>query len=115
MTAQAKRDLADKPALLVFGRDEAGKAHACWFAEGEARLAKKAATLMNLRFLPVRTEAEQALATRVPKGRVLASGEATVPVIEPALFVELQAASLKSGVTALKLAAAHLFVSRRHT
>ncbi len=110
MTVQPKPDLADEPTLLVFGRDEAGKAHACWLAEGEARLAQMTAGAMNLRFLPVRTEAEQAPATRVPKGRVLASGEVFVPVIEPALFVELQAASLKSGVTALRLAAAaHLF------
>ncbi len=58
MTEQAKPNLSDKPALLVFGRDEAGKAHAARFTNTEAKLAEKAAALMNLRILQVRTEVE---------------------------------------------------------
>src|SRR6476620_10331478 len=41
------------PAVVVFGRDEAGKAHASWFDHGEAALAEKAAGLMGLRVLRV--------------------------------------------------------------
>jgi hypothetical protein len=106
MTAQATPNPSDAPALVVFGRDEAGKPHASSFTEAEAALAEKAAKLMNMSILPVTTEAERALAARVPKGRVFGTGKAFVPFIKPALFVELQAASLKSGVTNLKLVAA---------
>ncbi len=103
MTIQAKPDLTDKPALVVFGRDEGGKAHGSSFAEGEVKLAEKAAELMNLRVLPVRTEAERALAARVPKGRVFASGRAFVPFIKASLFLELQTAALNSEVKPLTL------------
>ena len=71
--------------------------------QGDATLATKAAALMNLRVLPVRTEAERALAARVPKGRVFASGKAFVPFIKASLYLELQTAALNSGITPLKL------------
>ncbi len=58
---------------------------------------------MKLRLLPIRTEAEQALAARVPKGRVFASGRAFVPFVKAALFLELQTAALNSGVKPLTL------------
>ena len=41
------------PALVVFGRDEAGKAHAAWFDQSEVALAEKAADFMNMRVLRV--------------------------------------------------------------
>ena len=65
MIAQAKPDPADAPALVVFGRDKGGKAHASSFTQGEADLATKAAELMGLRLLPVRTDTERALAAKV--------------------------------------------------
>jgi hypothetical protein len=101
MTSQVTSDQNEKIALVVFGRDEAGKAHASAFAQGDATLATKAAALMNLRVLPIRTEAERALATRVPKGRVFASGKAFVPFIKASLYLELQTAALNSGITPL--------------
>lgn len=103
MTTQANQNPPHAPALVVFGRDEAGKAHASWFDQGDAKLAKKAAGLMGLRLLPVTTEAEQALAAKVPKGRVFASGKAFVPFVKAALFLELQTAALNSGGKPLKL------------
>jgi hypothetical protein len=103
MTSQAKTDLNEKPTLVVFGRDAAGKAHASSFTADEAKLAQKAAELMKLRLLPVRTEAEQALAARVPRGRVFASGKAFVPFIKPSLFLELQTAAVNSGIQPLNL------------
>src|SRR5215211_5202766 len=54
-TTPAKTGLA-APALVVFGRNEAGKAHASWFDHSEAALAEKAADLMGLRVLRVRTD-----------------------------------------------------------
>src|SRR5215207_1727679 len=103
MTAQAHPNLTDEPALVVFGRDATGKPHASSFSQSEADLATKAPELMGLRLLPVRTDTERALATKVPRGRVFATGRAFVPFIKAALFTELQAAALNSGVTPLKL------------
>ena len=103
MTTQANQDSTNMPALVVFGRDEAGKAHASSFAQGEAKLAEKAAGLMGLRLLPISTEVEQVLAAQVPKGRVFASGKAFVPFVKATLFLELQTAALNSGVKPLKL------------
>jgi hypothetical protein len=49
MTTRPNENPTDAPALVVFGRDEAGKAHASWFDQGDAKLAKKAAELMGCR------------------------------------------------------------------
>ena len=103
MIAQANPDLTHAPALVVFGRDTTGKPHASAFTESEADLATKAAELMGLRLQPVQTDAERALAAKLPRGRVFATGRAFVPFIKAALFTELQAAALNSGVKPLKL------------
>jgi hypothetical protein len=103
MIAQAKPEPADAPALVVFGCDALGKPHASSFSQSEAALATKAAELMGLRLLPIRTNTERALAAQVPKGRVFATGRAFVPFIKAALFTELQAAALNRGVNPLKL------------
>ncbi len=58
---------------------------------------------MGLRLLPVQTDTERALAAKVPRGRVFASGRAFVPFIKATLLTELQAAALNSGVKPLKL------------
>jgi hypothetical protein len=80
-------------AVVVFGRDEAGKPHAAWFDQGEASLAEKAADLMGLRVLRVHTDEHRALAARLPHGRVFASGRAFVPFVKAALFLQLQTAA----------------------
>jgi hypothetical protein len=103
MTAQANASLTDAPALVVFGRDATGKPHASSFSQSEADLATKAAELMGLRLLPVRTDTERALAAKVPRGRVFATGRAFVPFIKATLLMELQAAALNNGVKPLKL------------
>ena len=103
MTAPPKLETADAPALVVFGRDKGGKPHASSFTAAEADLATKAAELMGLRTLPIRTDAERALAAQVPRGRVFATGRAFVPFIKATLLTELQAAALNSGVKPLKL------------
>ena len=103
MSAQAKPDPADAPALVVFGRDATGKPHASSFTQSEADLATRAAELMGLRTLPIRTDTERALAAQVPRGKVFATGRAFVPFIKAALFTELQAAALNSGAKPLKL------------
>ena len=86
MTAQANASPNDAPALVVFGRDATGKPHASAFSQSEADLARKAAELMGLRLLPVRTDTERALAAKVPRGRVFATGWAFVPFIKATLL-----------------------------
>ena len=94
------------PAIIVFGRDEAGKAHAAWFDQSEAALAEKAADLMGMRVLRVRTDEHRALAAKVPKGRVFASGRAFVPFVKASLFMALQtAAQAVSDAISVKLVA----------
>ena len=104
MTAQAQSVASEAPALAVFGRDDAGKAHGSAFGAGDAELATTAAQLMGMRALPIRTEVERALAAKLPRGRVFASGKAFVPFIKTELLTELQTAALNSGITPLKVA-----------
>ena len=68
MSALPKPEPADAPALVVFGRDKGGKAHASSFTQSEADLATKAAELMGLRLLPIRTDTERALRPRCRGG-----------------------------------------------
>ena len=68
-------------ALVVFGRDEAGKPHASAFDSSEAELAEKAAGLMGMRMLRIETDEQRDLAAKVPRGRVFASGRAFVPFV----------------------------------
>src|SRR3954471_13293333 len=91
-TTKPKANLAAL-AVVVFGRDEAGKPHAAWFDQGEASLAEKAADLMGLRLLRVHTDEHRALAAQLPHGRVFASGRAFVPFVKASLFRALQAAT----------------------
>src|SRR4051794_6346777 len=91
-TAKPQPDPA-APALIVFGRDEAGKAHAAFFDQSEATLAEKAADFMSLRVLRVRTDEHRALTAQLPHGRVFASGRAFVPFVKASLFMALQAAA----------------------
>ena len=68
MSAPAETEFHDDTAVVLFGRSETGKARASAFGYSEAELARKAAELMDLRLLPVRTDAERALAAQVPRG-----------------------------------------------
>jgi hypothetical protein len=64
------------PALVLFGRDEAGKPRASWFDALSADLALKAADLMKMRVLPVETEEQRAIARQLQPGRVFENGRA---------------------------------------
>jgi hypothetical protein len=80
-----------KPALVVFGTDDRGKPHASWFDEIEVDLATKAASLMGMQVLPVATEHHHALASKLPRGRLFASGKGFVPFVARATFEKLVA------------------------
>lgn len=91
MTDQAQADTSYTPTLVIFGKDDSGKAHASSFEECDAALAKKAASLMGMRILPVQTDVERAIAAKVPKGKVFASGKGFVPFVKADLFAKIEA------------------------
>ena len=91
------------PALIVFGRDEAGKAHASWFNEAEVSLATKAAASMGLSSLELPAGGLNGVeATTLPRGKVFASGKAFVPFVKGAVYDQL-AVHLPPAATQLHL------------
>jgi len=80
------------PALILFGRDEGGRAHASFFTAAEEEGATRAATLMGLHTLAV-TEAHRPLAVGLPAGRLFAGGKAFVPFCSAKVFTALLAAA----------------------
>ena len=77
------------PAVIVFGKDESGKAHASWFAEPDAELAIKAAALMGFSVLRVASPDVAAKALELAQGRVFASGRGFVPFTKMAAYEAL--------------------------
>lgn len=86
---KVKAPPTEPPALIVFGRDEAGKAHASYFAEADADLARKAAALMGFHALGVTAGGLAELAATLPAGRVFASGRGFVPFVKQATYEAL--------------------------
>ena len=77
------------PALVLFGRDQAGKPHASWFDAASIELATKAAGLMNMRAVPVETDALRELVASLPRGRLFSSGRAFTPFVKSKLYDRL--------------------------
>ncbi|MEO5324279.1 hypothetical protein PV773_13255 [Mesorhizobium sp. CC13] len=77
------------PALILLGRDDAGKAHASWFDGEDAAPAKDAARLMGMAALPVEGDELRDLAIRLPKGKLFTSGRAFVPFVKGETFERL--------------------------
>jgi hypothetical protein len=78
------------PAVVVFGKNEEGKALAARFRSEEAELAIKAAGSMKLRVLKVTTPEIEIVASQLPLGRIYASGLAFVPEVQDAFLTRLQ-------------------------
>lgn len=76
-------------ALIVLGRDDAGRPHASWFGEADAVAATQAAELMGMVAIEIADGDLRALAGKLPQGRVFASGKAFVPFVKAALFDQL--------------------------
>jgi hypothetical protein len=81
------------PVLIVMGLDDTRKPHASTFDEESAELATKAAGLMGMRVVPLVTAELQALAAKLPRGRVFASGRAFVPFARAGLYQSIVAAA----------------------
>ena len=79
------------PAIVIFGLDEAKKAHAAWFAAADAELAERAAGFMAMNVLRVATDEHRAAALGLPQGRVFASGKAFAPFCKKAAHDALAA------------------------
>ncbi|WP_131194554.1 hypothetical protein [Lichenihabitans psoromatis] len=77
------------PALVIFGKDQAGKPHASWFDQASAELATKAAALMNMRAVPIESDALRELVGTLPRGRVFSSGKAFTPFVNGKLYGRL--------------------------
>ncbi len=78
MGATAKLKPADI-AVVVLGLDDKRKPHASAFTASEAELAVKAAGLMGMQVLRPETDDQRALAAKLPRGRIFASGKGFVP------------------------------------
>ena len=78
-------------AVVVFGRDDAGRPHASAFDATTAELAERAAGLMGMRVLRLETDERRALAAKLPRGRVFESGRAFVPFVKRPIFESLVA------------------------
>ena len=98
-TEAAKPDTdAAALAIVVFGRNGAGKPRAAAFGHSDAQLAEKAAGLMGMRVLRLETDKARELAGKLPRGRVFASGRAFVPFVKAGLYEALAAfAEVSSG------------------
>ena len=76
-------------AIVVYGRDQQGKAHASCFEPADAALAVRAAGLMGMRALRLETAEQRELGATLPKGRVFASGLGFVPFTKADVFAKL--------------------------
>jgi hypothetical protein len=84
--AQAQARVDETPALVVFGLDDTKRPHASAFGARQAELAEKAAGLMGMTALRLATAEQKALAAKLPRGRVFASGRAFVPFVRAGLY-----------------------------
>ena len=82
---------AAESAVVVYGRDEANKAHASWFGAADVELAIKAAGMMGMRVLPVTTDEHRAAASKLAAGRIFESGRGFVPFAKEASYKALEA------------------------
>lgn len=103
---QGGGDAGAAPTLIVFGLDETKRPHASAFLAPQAELAEKAAGLMGMAALRLATDEQKALAAKLPKGRVFASGRAFVPFVRAGLYKAIVAAAGGLGQTAPSACAA---------
>jgi hypothetical protein len=106
-TVVVRADEQADPALILFGRDDAGKPRASWFDALSADLAREAADLMKMRVLQVETEEQKAVARQLQPGRVFENGRAFTPFARREVFsklVEFEGADASNGSAASEAA-----------
>jgi hypothetical protein len=77
------------PLLVVFGIDSEGKARASRFADRDAELAIKAATLLGFRVASMNDEAGRDIANALACGNVFARGNGFVRLVRQSVFARL--------------------------
>lgn len=77
------------PALILLGRDEAGKAHASRFDGLDSKAVRNAAAIMGMATLPVVGEELGAMAVKLPMGKLYESGRAFVPFVKGDFYEKL--------------------------
>ena len=77
------------PAIIVLGRDDAGKPHASWFDTEDVAAATHAANVMGMAALPVAGDELRDLAIKLPKGKLFSTGRAFVPFVKGETFERL--------------------------
>lgn len=82
---------ASRPAAVLFGLDDQGKAHAATFEVEELEPARKAASLMDMHMAELQGEDHLAAVAQVPRGRIYATGKAFVPFVKRDLYERLLA------------------------
>jgi hypothetical protein len=87
------------PLLVVFGIDSEGKARASRFADGDAELATRAATLLGFRVASINDEAGREIAKALACGNVFARGNGFVRLVRQSVFARL-CAFVDGGVAA---------------
>lgn len=75
----ANEPKAESDRLVIYGLDEAGRAHASQFAIDERDLVERAAAAMAMRVVSFQAGGHEALLQKVPKGKLFGSGKAFVP------------------------------------
>jgi len=97
-------EAATGPALIVLGRDNAAKAHASYFTAHQTLQARAAAAAMGMMVLPVTTDEQRDLASRLPAGKLFSSGKAFVPFVKGSLYdLLISHVPLKDQVRPLRL------------
>ena len=79
------------PALIVFGKDEAGKAHASVFDLKDFEAAQNAADAMGMDNMPLELNGHPDIVAKLPAGRVFESGKAFVPFVKAELYDRIAA------------------------
>jgi len=79
------------PILIVFGIDPEGKPRASRFADRDAVLVTKAATLLGFRTAWITDEAGRAIAEALPNGNMFARGNGFVRLVRQSVFERLSA------------------------
>lgn len=77
-------------AIVIFGREEGGKAHASKFTAIDREAALRAASLMKFQALNVDNDRIIEIAAMLPDGRIFDSGKAFVPFVKQELCEELE-------------------------
>jgi hypothetical protein len=77
------------PYLVVHGLDESGRPKAGTFKKEQASLANKAAALLRLKVLILKTTEQAAMAAKLPAGRLYSNGKSFVPFVRRDLYAQL--------------------------